>query len=146
MKKSTTIVVGVGAIGIALMLGAVSAKNLSDGPEPAKKPVVVSPASKKPTASSTNHTDRVKACIAKSGMTAEKVAASHIIKVTGGNTDDIISMAEIFTNYTGDLISQDAGRGKIIASAFASCYQTKSGKGLVTVYNQDGQVLSNGNY
>ena len=69
----------------------------------------------------------------------------HVTKVTGADkNNDILDTAEVFTDYTGGLIGPHASDGKLIASAFASCYESKNG--LVTVYDEKGEILSNGNY
>lgn len=84
-------------------------------------------------------------CVAKSGTATEKEAVGHVTKVTGTDKrNDILDAAEVFTDYTGGLIGPHASDGKLIASAFASCYE--SDNGLVTVYDKDGELLSNGNY
>ncbi|WP_431781723.1 hypothetical protein [Streptomyces chumphonensis] len=105
-------------------------------PEPEEKPA------EKPEPS---QADQFKACVADKGTPAEQDVIGHVTKVTGtDNRNDIIDTAEVFTDYKGDLISDDAASGKLIASAFATCYQ--SDNGLVTIYNQSGEILSNGNY
>jgi hypothetical protein len=65
--------------------------------------------------------------------------------VTGADEqNDILDSAEVFTDYSGGLLGPHAGDGKLIASAFASCYDSENG--LVTVYDKNGEVLSNGNF
>lgn len=83
-----------------------------------------------------------------SAKTREAVA--HVTKIQGANeNNDILDAADIYTDYTGDLTSADAGNAKLLASAFTD-FQSDRGKasknGLVTVYNADGDILSNGNY
>ncbi|MEE1927581.1 hypothetical protein V1J52_05150 [Streptomyces sp. TRM 70351] len=86
-----------------------------------------------------------KACVADNGTETEKAAVKHVTKVTGTDErNDILDAAEVFTDYEGDMFSADSASGKLIASAFASCYE--SDNGLVTVYNTNGEILSNGNY
>ncbi len=93
----------------------------------------------------TSQADQFKDCVAKSGTATEKTAAKHVTKVTGADKqNDILDSAEVFTDYTGGLIGPHASDGKLIASAFASCY--KSENGLVTVYDKAGEILSNGNF
>lgn len=84
-------------------------------------------------------------CAAEKGTAGEKAAVKHVIKVTGADEhNDIADTADVFTDYTGGLIGPHAGDGKLIASAFASCYSSKNG--LVTVYDAKGDLLANGNY
>lgn len=84
------------------------------------------------------------------GTQAEQEAVAHVTKIQGADSDnDILDTADIYTDYTGDLVSGDASSGKLIASAFAD-WQASRGKdsknGLVTVYNKSGELLSNGKY
>ncbi|CAM5607760.1 MULTISPECIES: hypothetical protein [Streptomyces] len=89
--------------------------------------------------------DQFKDCVTKSGTPAEKKAIKHVTKVTGADkSNDILDAAEVFTDFTGGLMSENNGDAKLIASAFASCYESKNG--LVTVYGSDGDIISNGNY
>ena len=83
-----------------------------------------------------------------SAKTREAVA--HVTKVQGAeDNNNILDTADIYTDYTGGLASADTGNAKLVASAFAD-FQASRGKasknGLVTVYNADGDLLSNGNY
>ncbi|MEV6169706.1 hypothetical protein AB0L99_15960 [Streptomyces sp. NPDC051954] len=85
------------------------------------------------------------ACVAKSGTPTEKEAVKHVTKVTGADKrNDILDVPEVFTDFTGGLVGPHAGEGKLIASAFTSCYE--SDNGLVTVYDKDGEILANANY
>ncbi|MFD4264032.1 hypothetical protein ACFWR9_42120 [Streptomyces sp. NPDC058534] len=89
--------------------------------------------------------EEFQACVAKSGTGTEKTAVKHVTKVTGTDKkNNILDAAEVFTDYTGGLLGPHQGDGKLIASAFASCYESENG--LVTVYDKDGEVLANGNY
>ncbi len=89
--------------------------------------------------------EQFQACVAKSGTDTEKAAVKHVTKVTGADKrNDILDAAEVFTDFTGGLIGPHAGEGKLIASAFTSCYESKNG--LVTVYDKDGEMLANANY
>ncbi|TPQ21942.1 hypothetical protein [Streptomyces sporangiiformans] len=86
-----------------------------------------------------------KDCVAKEGTASEKKAVGHVTKVTGADEqNNILDAPEVFTDFTGGLMGPHTGDGKLIASAFASCYE--SDNGLVTVYDKDGEILSNGNY
>ncbi|MEU4033269.1 hypothetical protein [Streptomyces collinus] len=94
--------------------------------------------------------DAFKAYVKKHESAKTREAAAHVTKVQGADkNNDILDTADIYTNYTGDLVSADAGNAKLLASAFAD-FQAGRGKGskngLVTVYNADGDILSNGNY
>lgn len=89
--------------------------------------------------------DQFKACVAKDGTPTEKTAIKHVTKVTGADkNNDILDAAEVFTDFTGGMMGPHAPDGKLIASAFASCYDSENG--LVTVYDKGGEILSNGNY
>ncbi|MBB4715527.1 hypothetical protein BJ965_005409 [Streptomyces luteogriseus] len=84
-------------------------------------------------------------CVAKNGTATEKAAVGHVTKVTGADKrNDILDAAEVFTDFSGGLMGPHQGEGKLIASAFTSCYESKNG--LVTVYDKDGELLANANY
>ncbi|MEU5594511.1 hypothetical protein [Streptomyces sp. NPDC020298] len=94
--------------------------------------------------------DAFKAYVKKHESAKTREAATHVTKVQGADkNNDVLDTADIYTDYTGDLISADAGNAKLLASAFAD-FQAGRGKasenGLVTVYNADGDILSNGKY
>lgn len=102
-------------------------------------------AAKEQPAEEKSQAEQFKDCVTKSGTATEKAAIKHVTKVTGADkNNDILDTAEVFTDYSGGLLGEDASNGKLIASAFASCYE--SDNGLVTVYDKDGEILSNGNY
>ncbi|MGW0909535.1 hypothetical protein [Streptomyces sp. NPDC002853] len=89
--------------------------------------------------------DQFKACVAKGGSAEEKAAAKHVTKVTGADkNNDVLDSAEVFTDFTGGIVGPHASDGKLIASAFGSCYDSENG--LVTVYDKSGEILSNGKY
>ncbi|WP_406203423.1 MULTISPECIES: hypothetical protein [unclassified Streptomyces] len=103
------------------------------------------PAEEAPAAPDKSQAEQFKDCVGKSGTGAEKAAVGHVTKVTGADkSNDILDAAEVFTDYSGGFMSENAGDAKLIASAFASCYESKNG--LVTVYGKDGDMISNGNY
>lgn len=156
MKKSTKIVLG-SVAGVVLIAGISSAAGGSDESAKPNDRAAIQPSAKpndEPTTSSTSRpkakvqktqAEEFVACVKESGTPSEKAAVEHVTKVTGADkTNDIADLAEIFTDYSGDLMSGDASKGKLLASAFTSCY--KSDNGLVTVYNKDGEILSNGNF
>ncbi|MFF7734826.1 hypothetical protein [Streptomyces sp. NPDC007984] len=106
------------------------------GDDSAERP---GPAEDKPQA------EQFKDCVAKSGTATEKAAVQHVTKVTGADKrNDILDAPEVFTDYTGGLMGPHQGEGKLIASAFTSCYESKNG--LVTVYDKNGELLANANY
>lgn len=89
--------------------------------------------------------EQFKGCVNKNGSAAEKGAVSHVTKVTGtDDRNDIFDAPEVFTDFTGGFMSTDQGKAKLIASAFASCYESENG--LVTVYGSDGEIIANGNF
>ena len=121
----------------------------SDKPKAqAEEPAAQKPAADKPAeepAEDKSQAEQFKDCVAKSGTDSEKNAIGHVTKVTGTDKrNDILDSAEVFTDYTGGMLGPHSSDGKLIASAFASCYE--SDNGLVTVYDKDGELLSNGNY
>ncbi|MFI6093181.1 hypothetical protein [Streptomyces sp. NPDC051218] len=98
-----------------------------------------------PSEDKASQADQFKACVAKGGSASEKAAAKHVTKVTGADkNNDVLDAAEVFTDFTGGIMGPHASDGKLIASAFGSCYDSENG--LVTVYDKSGEMLSNGNY
>ncbi|MEJ8671883.1 hypothetical protein WKI71_36625 [Streptomyces sp. MS1.AVA.1] len=84
-------------------------------------------------------------CVGRTGTAGEKAAVKHVTKVSG--TDErsrIADLADVFTDYGGGLLGGHAGEGRLIASAFSSCY--KSANGMVTVYDKDGDLLATERY
>ncbi|MEU9655546.1 hypothetical protein [Streptomyces chartreusis] len=121
----------------------------SDKPKAAEEPAAEEPAKEEPAkeepAADESQAEQFQACVAKSGTDSEKSAVGHVTKVTGTDkTNDILDAAEVFTDYKGGFLSENAGDAKLIASAFASCYESKNG--LVTIYGSDGDMIANGNY
>lgn len=103
------------------------------------------PAKEEPAAEDKSQAEQFKECVNKSGTATEKTAVRHVTKVTGADkNNDILDAAEVFTDYKGGFLSENAGDAKLLASAFASCYE--SDNGLVTIYGSDGDMISNGNY
>lgn len=154
MKKSTKIVLGsiagivfIGGCGAAMGDGDTEAKpNDRAAVQPSDEPKDEAPKKESPKAEvQKTQAEEFVACVNKAGTPGEKDAAKHVTKVTGADkTNDILDSAEIFTDYAGSMMTGDSNKGKLLASAFASCY--KSENGLVTVYNKDGELLSNGNF
>ncbi|MER5404144.1 hypothetical protein [Streptomyces sp. NPDC002769] len=86
-----------------------------------------------------------KSCADKNGTAAEKAAVRHITRVTGADKrSNILDTPEVFTDFGGGLTGPHQGEGKLIASAFSSCYE--SDNGLVTVYDKAGEILANGTF
>jgi len=163
-KPSAGKIIGLGCLGVVGLfiiigiVGAIAAGGSGDTSDTSSKDKAVTatdkattaskpkekPAAPKPVEQKTQ-AEQFQACVAKSGTATEKQAVTHVTKVTGADkSNDILDSAEVFTDYTGGLIGPHASDGKLIASAFASCYESKNG--LVTVYDEKGEMLSNGNY
>ncbi|WP_392838732.1 hypothetical protein [Streptomyces sp. LN500] len=105
------------------------------------------PAKKKeaPAPKKLTEAEQFKAFINKNGTSAEKSAAKHITKVQGSDkNNDILDTAEVYTDFTGGMMGPHSGEGKLIASAFADWRDSENG--LVTIYDNAGEILSNGNY
>ncbi|MFD3611778.1 hypothetical protein ACFWXA_27605 [Streptomyces atroolivaceus] len=89
--------------------------------------------------------DRFKAFIEENGTAAEKAAAGHITKVQGADeSNGILDSADVYTDFTGGMMGPHQGEGKLLASAFADWKD--SDNGLVTIYDEKGEILSNGNF
>lgn len=89
--------------------------------------------------------------VEENGTVGEKAAIGHVTKVQGADrNNDILDSAEVYTDFTGDLMDSEAtGSAKLIASAFADFQASRdkdSKNGLVTVYNASGSMLGNGKY
>ncbi|MET8826087.1 hypothetical protein ABZX40_13525 [Streptomyces sp. NPDC004610] len=84
-------------------------------------------------------------CVNENGTPTEKDAVKHVTKVTGTDKqNDILDSAEVYTDFTGGLMGPSTGDGKLIATAFTSCYESENG--LVTVYGEDGDMLANAQF
>ncbi|MBC9727587.1 hypothetical protein [Streptomyces sp. TRM68367] len=102
-------------------------------------------AKEQPAEETKTQAEEFQACVEKSGTSTEKKAVKHVTKVTGADKrNNILDAPEIFTDFSGGLMGPHQGEGKLIASAFTSCYE--SDNGLVTVYDKDGEILANANY
>lgn len=89
--------------------------------------------------------ERFQECVGRTGTASEKKAVKHVTKVTGADEHNrIADLADVYTDYSGGLMGEHAGDGRLIASAFTSCY--KSSNGLVTVYDKDGELLATERY
>ncbi|MFG2538349.1 hypothetical protein ACGFU4_24265 [Streptomyces sp. NPDC048511] len=89
--------------------------------------------------------DQFKAFIEENGTATEKAAATHITKVQGADeSNGILDAADVYTDFTGGLMGPHQGEGKLLASAFADWKHSKNG--LVTIYDEDGELLANGKF
>ncbi|WTY47645.1 hypothetical protein OIF37_39900 (plasmid) [Streptomyces anulatus] len=99
----------------------------------------------KPAPKKLSQADEFKAFINENGTAAEKAAAKHIVKVQGADSDNgVLDAADVYTDYPGGMMGPHQGDGKLLASAFADWKDSENG--LVTIYDKDGELLSNGNY
>lgn len=95
-------------------------------------------------ASKASQAEQFKAFVAKNGTPKEKDAVAHVLKVQGADQqNDILDSADVYTDFTGGLMGEGSGL-KLIASAFADWKDSKNG--LVTVYDADGEIITNGNF
>lgn len=154
-RKASKILGIIAAVFIGLVVIGAIASNGDDAKDSSRKDKAVTATSEKPEASAgekaaepaedKSQAEQFKDCVAKSGTASEKAAVGHVTKVTGADKkNDILDSAEVFTDFKGGFLSGDAGDAKLIASAFASCYESENG--LVTVYGSDGDIISNGKY
>ncbi|MEH0586215.1 hypothetical protein QA942_19845 [Streptomyces sp. B21-106] len=141
LKIAGGIVIGIIAIGACnAATNDSGTKTGTDGTKPATASKNNSPAAAKKT-----QVEEFTACVNKTGTPTEKTAVKHVTKVTGADKqNNILDNAEIYTDFTGGIVGPHQGEGKLIASAFTSCYE--SDNGLVTVYDKDGQILSNAQF
>jgi hypothetical protein len=96
-------------------------------------------------ASKASQAEQFKAFVAKNGTPKEKAAVAHVLKVQGADRqNDILDSADVYTDFTGGLAGEGSGPSKLIASAFADWKDSKNG--LVTVYDADGEIITNGNF
>jgi hypothetical protein len=89
--------------------------------------------------------EKFQECVGRTGTTGEKAAVKHVTKVSGTDEQSSIAdLAKVFTDYSGGMMGGHAGEGRLIAAAFASCYE--SANGMVTVYDKGGDLLATGRY
>ncbi|MGW0874270.1 hypothetical protein ACWD3Z_27860 [Streptomyces sp. NPDC002740] len=160
-KRSAGKIVGLGCLGVVglfVIIGIAASAGGGDSTDTSKKDKAVAATSASPKADAGQDTpakeevpaektqaEELQACVAKTGTPTEKAAIKHVTKVTGADKrNDILDAPEVFTDYSGGLMGPHQGEGKLIASAFTSCYE--SDNGLVTVYDKDGEILANANY
>ncbi|MEV2259182.1 hypothetical protein AB0J13_11040 [Streptomyces anulatus] len=122
------------------------AKPAAKDKEPAKDEEADKPAAEKDAPKKKpSQADEFKAFINENGTAAEKAAAKHIVKVQGADSDNgVLDAADVYTDYEGGMMGPHQGSGKLLASAFADWKDSENG--LVTIYDKDGELLSNGNY
>ncbi|MGX2995162.1 hypothetical protein JNUCC64_12835 [Streptomyces sp. JNUCC 64] len=102
---------------------------------------------KKKDAAKGSAADQFKAFVNKNGTPKEKEAAAHVTKVQGvDEINSILSSVDVYTDYTGGMMGAGSGPAKLLASAFADWKKTDSGGGLVTIYDAEGELISNGNF
>lgn len=141
LKIAGGIIIGLIAIGACnAATGDSGTKTGTDGTKPAASTKSNSPAATKKT-----QAEEFTACVANNGTPTEKAAVKHVTKVTGADKqNNILDSVEIYTDFTGGIMGPHQSDGKLIATAFTSCYE--SDNGLVTVYDKDGEILSNANF
>jgi hypothetical protein len=89
--------------------------------------------------------DRFKDWVAENGLPTEKTAVKHVTKVQ--HDDSWVNTADVYTDMTGGMFSDSTqNKARLIASAWADYKQTEDSSGLVTVYNVNGELITNGNY
>ncbi|MFD1274874.1 hypothetical protein [Streptomyces kaempferi] len=139
LKIAGGIVVGLIAIGACS--AATNDSGTKTGTDNAK-PAATAKADSKTMAS---QAEQFTACVNKNGTPTEKAAVKHVTKVTGADKqNNILDAPEVYTDFSGGLAGPHQAEGKLIATAFTSCY--KSDNGLVTVYDKDAQVLANAQF
>lgn len=141
LKIAGGIIVGLIAIGACS-----AATNNDDGGTKTgsdnAKPAATAKAGSKATA---NQAEQFTACVNKNGTATEKAAVKHVTKVTGADKrNNVLDSAEVYTDFAGGMMGPHQGEGKLIATAFTSCYE--SDNGLVTVYDKDAQILGNAQF
>lgn len=141
MKK--TIATATAVITGILLMTACTGEDMQKTDPPAK--VADQAKSKTDAKPAKSEAETFKDCVAKNGTPQEKAAVQHVTKVTGTDKrNDILDSADVYTDYSGGLLGEDATKGKLVAAAFVSCYE--SDNGLVTVYDKDAGILANANF
>lgn len=89
--------------------------------------------------------DKFKSWVVENGLPTEKSAVKHVTKVQ--HESGWLNQADVYTDMTGGMFSDSANnQARLIASAWADYKQTHDSSGLVTVYNVNGEMITNGNY
>lgn len=141
LKIAGGIIVGLIAIGACNAATDSGTETGTDG----TKPATTASAKDADTQAKKTQAEEFTDCVNKTGTPTEKTAVQHVTKVTGADKQNsILDSAEIYTDFTGGFMSDNAGEAKLIATAFTSCYE--SDNGLVTVYGEDGEMIANANF
>jgi hypothetical protein len=161
MSKGKWIAGGIVAL---VVIGAASGGNDDSSKPKADKPAVVqsetpkaTPKAKpkaapkaKPKAAPKSVEQQLKDYVAKHGTPTEAAAVKHVTKIQGGDeNNNILDTADVYTDYSGGMFGSHGNDGKLIASAFADWQKSRgqaSENGLVTVYDKNAEILSNGQY
>ncbi|MER5875476.1 hypothetical protein ABT119_06045 [Streptomyces sp. NPDC001910] len=131
----------VGLIAIAACNAATNSGGTKSGTDGTKAAATAAAKSE----SKKNQAEEFTACVNKGGTATEKAAVKHVTKVTGADKqNNVLDSAEVYTDFTGGMAGPHTGEGKLIATAFTSCYE--SDNGLVTVYDKNGEMLSNAQF
>lgn len=89
--------------------------------------------------------ERFKDFVRKNGTPKEKDAVAHVTKVQGAEEqNDILDSVDVYTDFSGGMTGKGQAPSKLIASAFADWKDSKNG--LVTVYDAEGEIITNGNF
>lgn len=135
-----------GGFAAFIFIGVIAAGGEETAPTPSgPAPSASASVSASATAKVLSMAEQFKAQVEKNGTPQEKAAVAHVVKVQGADEqNDFLDTADIHTDLKGDMVSGDTGTGKLIATAFADWKNSENG--LVTVYNDSGEILSNGNF
>jgi hypothetical protein len=153
MSKGKWIAGGIVAL---VVIGAASGGNDDSSKPKADKPAVVQSETPKatpkakPKAAPKSVEQQLKDYVAKHGTPTEAAAVTHVTKIQGGDeNNNILDTADVYTDYSGGMFGSHANDGKLIASAFADWQKSRgqaSENGLVTVYDKNAEILSNGQF
>lgn len=149
-----------GVVGLVVVIGVISA--IASGTK--DQTTVTQPAASAPAqgGSGTHHSkpkpapkqestlDAFKAYVNDNGTASDKKAIKHVTKVQGADEqNNILDTADIYTDYTGGIMGPGTGPAKLLASDFAEFQASRghsSKNGLVTIYDANGEILSNGKF
>jgi hypothetical protein len=159
MSKGKWIAGGIVAL---VVIGAASGGNDDSSKPKTDKPAVVqSETPKAADKSEATHKAKPKAApksveqqfkdyVAKHGTPTEAAAVKHVTKIQGGDeNNNILDTADVYTDYSGGMFGSHGNDGKLVASAFADWQKSRgqaSENGLVTVYDKNAEILSNGQF
>lgn len=141
MGKAAKITLGL--VGVVAVIGIATAA--SGGSDDSEGKPAAQPAQSADAASKRTPAEEFKAFVDGHGTATEKRAVKHVTKVHGAEEqNDVLDAPEIYTDYSGGITGPHQTDGKLIASAFADWKHSKNG--VVTVYDKDGEILSNGEF